>query len=320
MAETVNAPTTWGETERIWLRSSVISRQADVAQRRRNWEQTQTLLSQLVQLKPDRPDLRSRWAAALYRAGRSRQAFEQLDMAHQQEQRYPRPEVAMATMCAKGGDFDGADQWYEKAVAADPENPLVHWAWGMSLLLQNRADEAEAQATAAAKLGLDSAALKLQRGIIARLQDKPDDAEMFLTRATEQAANQPEITFHLVAALLAQKDPAKSKRALELAQAASPEGRGSTLALAALAMARNADGQTAEALQAARAAVQQPNAHPEAVFLLGQLLAGDGQQEEARQVALGLQAMLAEPTIFVARDAAHEWVKATLTPNDAVAN
>lgn len=309
VAESVDTPSTWGEEEKTWLRSSIVSRQAIVAERRKNWDRAQALVAQLVQLHPDRPLLRHRWGSALFSAGRRQQAYEQFDIAHQQMPQLNRPEIVMAGLHVELGEYRDATKWYEKAQKADPTDPMLHLAWGMALLFQNRIDEAAKHVASAAELGENSFATDYQQGIVARVQSRYSDAESYFQHALELSPNHPEVTYHLVLTLLAQQDEALQRRALQLAQANTQLNENSSLAMAALAMALLKNGEKQKAEQAAQAAAAREDAHPEALFLYGKLLAASNQSDEAARIAARLERSLDLPMIFVAREAARKWVE-----------
>lgn len=316
-ATAVPHPANWGDGEKAWLRAAALQRQIDIAERRGHWDSVQTMLTQLVESQPANPALRTRLAAALYRAGRQRQAYEQFDMAFQQQSQVGRPEIAMATLSSKLGNYADADRWYQKAVEAEPENPLIHWAWGMSLLLQNRAQEAAIHADAAEQLGLDSPALLLQKGIIARVLQQPAEAEAYLRELLQKTPNQPEATYHLVSVLLEQKDADKHAKALEIAEECAKLSQEHSLALAGLARALFVGGRSKEAETIALAAANSPSANPEALYVLGMILSQAKKIDDARRIAQRLQLSARTTTIFVERDAALKWAEEVLRTENA---
>ncbi len=313
LLEAEGVPSVWDDAQKRSLQSAILAHQTALAERRQQWDKAAGLLAKWVQLAPQSPALRHRWATALFNDEQLDEAFEQLDIAYRQDVSLGLPEVAMGALHAGRSDYDGAKPWYDRAIAKHPEDANVRIAWAMALLYQNKADEAAAELKQATVSGAQSAQLYILRGIAAREQRDWVEAEANLGRALQLQPGNEEATYHLVLTLIEQNDKAKRSQAAKMAADMVKDHRRSSLAMAAMGAALHAEGNIDEAELALREAAASPLTRPETVYLLGKVLAAGGKNDAAKLVAKSLHKIyLAKPDIFVLRPAARRWMEETL--------
>lgn len=308
----LNIPPGWSPEQRRQLQISVYTGQAEVAERRRDWSRAQEVLGKWARLQPGDGLLRDRWATALFRADLTEKAFEQFDISFRQDQRMNPPEASMGVMHVAGGNYRQANHWFARALAAYGDDPRVHYEWSLALLHQDRAEEAEQHASKAVAMGMDNARLDLQRGMIARQLEDYEAAERQFSKVLEKSPNNVE-ALHQLAIVLADKgDTAQQRRALEMAEAVAKQNPDSPRALTTLGWVYHRIGQHDRAERALRMAIARPNVRAETLYYLGQVLTHQGQAADARQVALRLEEHISEPSLFVLRPAARQWLAQVL--------
>jgi Flp pilus assembly protein TadD len=101
-------------------------------------------------LLPDDPALHYVLAQTLQKAGRPAEAANQLQLAQELERRQKDAAVAVGDInrgaaLLQNGDDRGAEAAFREAVSLTPRDPLTHYHLGLSLLLQNKLEEAIAE-------------------------------------------------------------------------------------------------------------------------------------------------------------------------------
>jgi len=307
--ERLGPPDTWSDERKRLMNSTIALGKVTIAEKRGNWEQAQSLLAEVVRNAPENTRLRDRWATALLRSGREQSAFDQFDIAYQQDNTQNRPEVSMGVVLMMEGKFGEAEKWYEKAVQAHPNDPEVHLERAKALMFEDRAIEAQQHAAKATQLGMVAVELDVQRGVIARQLGKFDEAKDHLRRALADSPDHEQAAYHLVLTLAAEKDDTSRKQALKFAEAFLQDGRPSAPKLAALGAAQHANKQFEKAEKSLRLAVSRPDADAEHFYLLARVLAARSQEAESQRIGEFLRDVLDRPMLFVLRPAARRWIE-----------
>ena len=267
--EQLGPPRTWKEDQKLQFDAAVLSGKAAVAERRGNWGRAQELLAEFIQLDPQNVSLRQRWAKALALAGNERRALEQFDIAYRQDSHLSRPEVAIAGLHMSRGDLAKANRWFEQAVAAYPEDGAVRFAWSLALLMQNRPQEAQAEAKAAAKLGIDTPKLTTQLGVVAWALDDLVEAKKQLTAAAQKNPENYESRFQLVYLLSLASDRSDRQRALKLADEFFAAAPSAALAQLAMGAVRLGMGEAEGAYEILSGVSTQAETRPDVLLLWG---------------------------------------------------
>ena len=303
------APANWSLQQRLWLKTHCLMGQTMIAQMRQDWASADRLLAELVTMHANDHSLREQWARALVERGRTDQAFEQVDILYRQDHSRQRPELAMAVFLFQQGEFETADRWFQTAETKYPNDAQVYFQRSVSLLSRDRDDQAKAQATRAAALGLDSIDLHLLRGLIAIYQSDLAAAQQHFTHLREQDPQHAEATAYLALALIEQGQQHKRQQALELAEAAAEQPSNSPDVSAVWGWVYYRLGQEAKAEQILREVWSQSPNSATTMFFLARVLQTQGNVDEARPIAQKLAAAVDRPGMFVFRPSVKAWLK-----------
>lgn len=307
IAETLGPPVSWNENEKQWFQSAIIEQRTAIAEHRGNWREAALLMEKWLQFEPD-VLLRRRYATALFAQGKVNQAFEQFDIAHRSDSRVSPPEVAMGALSLRQGDIDGANDWYNKAIAAHPENAAAHLEWAIALLYQDRAAEAREQVRHAEKLGLASVALHVNRGMIARQLGDLEEAVGHFERALKVQPGHREAKRQLALALADHEDVDQRRRAVELAETLLLNRDATARDLATAAWIHHQVGEEPKARQALEKALAANPQDAETLFLSARLLLLLGDHEQGDRVAAHLRERIDDVSLFVSRPQARKWL------------
>lgn len=307
IAANLGPPLNWNETEKQWFQTTLVRRKTAIAEQRGNWTEAVQLLERLMQIDSKATQLRTRYATALFAAGQRGKALEQFDIAHRSNPRLNPPEVAMAVLSFRQGDVHAADRWYERAIEVHPDSPAAHLEWAIALLHQDRAEEAALHAQQAEKLGLQTAPLLVNRGMIDRQLGKATSAIALFQRALKAEPGHTEATRQLTLALAGQSDGETRAKAVELAASIAREEGASARDVATLAWVQFRAGQQEQAKESLERALASGPSHPESLYLLGRILVQTGDQRGPALVRR-LRERIGQPGLFVMRPAAMRWL------------
>jgi tetratricopeptide (TPR) repeat protein len=308
-------PANWKEQDKNDLAIAILAGKATVAERRGNWEEAQKTLAQWLKLHADNPILRFRWGKALLNAGKESKAYEQFDIAYRQDNTLNRPEAAVGAEYTTRGEFAKANRWFAKALEAYPNDSSVHYAWAMSLLFQDRADEVDDHVRLAGAQGFETNKLDMLRGVVARTQGKHEQAAKHFAQVLKRAPDDREASYQLVLTWASTSDLEARRRALQLAASIAKAHPQSPTAIAALGIAQDAAGNSEEALKTLAPFARMSDARPEVLLVLGRLLDATDRHAEAQRVAARLREQMDAPGIFVERGAAAQWLAQLAKPN-----
>ena len=306
--DSLDVPASWTDAENTWLRTSVLEGRANLAEQREHWDAAAALFSQLHQLQPQNVNWQLRTARALFQAEEFDQAYEQLDIASRRDPKIGPPDLAMAVLYTRAKKYKEADRWYQKVLARMPDDARARSSYVMSLLYQNRGQEAKDHALKIVDQHGSSTMLELQLGIAARQLGQLDDAREHLLKALELSPNSDEAQYHLILTMAAMDDPDARQQALERGKEFVKAQPDSALALSAMGAAYHAEKQFTQAEEVLQRAVTSPLMRPEGLFILGKVYQAQNRQEKAAKVAEILAPRLDEAQVFVLRKSARDWV------------
>jgi Tfp pilus assembly protein PilF len=264
------------DTARRGWQARAHSGSAEVAERRADWVTAAAELEVLLASDPANPHARARLGKAVFRLGRTEEAYDNLRRATEADPSYEPPAVTMAHLFSEADNPAKVTEWFEYAVTHAPKDARVRTAYAAWLLDRDRPDDARRHADEAARLDPKAPEVRLLQGLIAwQARRFPDAERLFLGLHEESPSNFDAINY-LALALADQDDPVRRQRALELAEINARLHPGSGTALTTLGRVNDRLGRPAAAEKALRAAIQTGSAIPETPYYLACLLADRG--------------------------------------------
>jgi tetratricopeptide (TPR) repeat protein len=277
----------------------------------RDWVAAARHYQMQAEQSPQDAGIRDRWATALFRAGNFDEAFAQFDQAHRQDSARSRPEVSMGVMAVQSANYRGADAWFNRALAKYPSDANVHYQRMVALLYQDRTDEAEQFASAAARLGLNTPDFMWRRGQIAMQKRDFEKAQRYFETALANSPKSPLAMARLALTLAEQDASDKRSKAVALAQQAAQQQPDNPEVQMVLGWALYRVKETEAAENVLRSAVA-ASGDPAAMYFLARVLMSAGKNAEARRIAEQLRARIEQPRVFVYRPAARKWLDKVL--------
>jgi tetratricopeptide (TPR) repeat protein len=257
---------------------------AAVAETLDDWPSARTHLLAWLDSDPANAAARQRLGRALFRLGKTEEAFKELTQAANSDPKFGPAAVPMALLFVQAGNDAKAEEWFVYASKVEPRSAVVRLARARWRLDQGRAAEARTFVEEAAKLDPTSREVEPLRGLIAlQLRDLTTAERIFevLHRdAPAEAAYGPLLTL----ALVEQDDPEKRSRGLRLAEDNARKFPRAVDALASLGRAHARSGHRDEAEKLLRAAIAGAGgqATPTTAYFLAQVLAEKGLIDDAR--------------------------------------
>jgi tetratricopeptide (TPR) repeat protein len=199
-----------------------------------------------------------------------------------------------------------ARQWMAIAVQTAPDDLRSRVGYALWLTEQGHYDEANDQATAAAKLTSDSIEIQRLQGSIARLRKDYAAAEHHLEAVYRKLPDDGQVCNLLALVLAEQADEAKGKRALQLATVNARQFPDSQDALATLGWVYFKAGRTEEAEKVLSKAASGRQVSSDVAYMCARVLIARGSAEEARGL---LRSALGAPGVFLCRQEAEEALK-----------
>ena len=301
-------PTNWNDGQRAFLKRACLEGQTSVAERRGDWDEAADLYQQQIEARPKDANLRDRFAMVLFQAGEDDRAFEQFDLSFLQDASMNPPEISMAVMEVRTGDYRKADQWFAKAVEKHSDNPAVHFEHSIAMLFQDRTQAAAASAARVAELGMNSPLLTMHRGLIAMQQADSAAAEKYFTQLLDSSPKNFGAMAKLALVMVEQDDSGKQNKAVELAEAAAKLNDNSTEVAAVLGWIYYRTGQKKKGRTLLQAAAAHPANDPLPLFLYARVLYMEEATSDAEQAAKLLRQRLEQPGMFPLRPAAKKWL------------
>jgi len=310
-ALSLDAPEHWQADRRQRHRAHCYVGLAAIAEQRGHWAKAQEHLNKLVQINPHDAKLRDRWAKSLFLVGREESAFEQYDIAYQQDPSVNPPEVSMGARSTRAGKFAEANQWYDKALAGYPDNAAIHFEFSVALMCQDRPHEADRHAQHAKEKGVDSVPLRLHLAQIAWQLKNYVRARLLLTELLEQHPNMTAAQDLLALVDVSTANGENHDRALALARKNVKQNPDAAKLLATLGWVEFQTGHAAEAANHLREAIKR-DGHPQTLYFAAVVLDKQDGSAELDRVVFQLQREVAQPCVFPLRDEAKQWLQAYL--------
>jgi tetratricopeptide (TPR) repeat protein len=251
---------------------------------------------------------------ALFQSGEHDRAFETFSSSYAQDSTMSPPELSLAAMHVKAGEFDEAGAWYHKALENYPDDAQVQFEYGSALLVEGRYDEAKERIDKAVEsstfLEAHATDVALMRGFLARARGEFSEAERHFAEVRRKSPGNATALQQLVAVLVEQPSQAKRNSALQLAQYQAKKQPASPSARATLAWVYHRLDRKDEALRALGKGTLPRDT--ESLYYTARVLFEHGDPKDARPAILALQTALGKRNLFVLRDEAREWLETAL--------
>ncbi|MFV2068030.1 MAG: tetratricopeptide repeat protein, partial [Pirellulales bacterium] len=283
------------------LRLRAHNGQARIAERRKQWDQAEQFLAQLVKERPDDASYVQRLGIALFMQDKHAYADKAFQKARKSDAKLARPEVTEARLYHQQGKDTEAKKLFEKAMAADSKDAGSKLAYAQWLLEMNQPAEAKLQLDAVLAKDPTSRDALLLAGLTATIQKEYVAAQKYLERAHLLAPANASITNHLALALVAQDDDMKRRRAGDFASLGVAKNPKNGDLNATLGWIYYKLGRTAEADQRLNAAIKTGTLSPDSRYLIAQIFFDRGRNAPAKQL---LQPVIETRRIFVYRQEA----------------
>ena len=278
---------------------------ASVAEARGDWKAAKTALSAWLELEPGNARARERLGKALFGLGQAERAYEELQRAGKADATLGPAPLTMGWLYTRDRNVKKAREWMERSLKLLPDSLRVRMGVTSWLLEQGKADEAQTQAEAAAKLDPKSNEVKRLLGLAAReRKDFARSEEIFQALALESPVDSW-LRNQLALALVEQSDPAKQRRAVELAELSVRQNGKDPAAVATLGMVYYRLKRLDDAEKLLQAVFNSGKANSDATYVLGLIKSARGQQDPAMSL---IKMALAAPGLFLFRNDAQQWL------------
>jgi tetratricopeptide (TPR) repeat protein len=281
--------------------------EAQIAEGRSDWKAAKAASEEGLKLDPNDATIRQRMGRALFHMGQYEAAYQELERAARVDGSHALepPAIVMGRLYHEAGDLAKAGEWMTYAVQAAPDSVPARLCLADWLLGQGRAVEARPHAAEAARLDSRSTAVRRLLGLIERVTNQLDRArEIFESLAREMPDNLW-VGNQLALVLADQADDAMRRRALELAERNVRRAPGSAEVLTTLGLVYHRLRRLDEADAVLQAVVDGGQASSDTLYTLARVRADRGR---AGEVPAMLEAALAAPGFFAARDQARQWL------------
>jgi Flp pilus assembly protein TadD len=279
---------------------------AKVAESREDWKLAETRLRALLELDSKNGAARQRLGAALFRLGKTKDAFTALEQAVKDTPALDPPGVSMALLFSQKGDNKKAEEWFDYAQQADPKSARVHTVRANWLFERGQAKAARPEIEEAVKLEPASKDAQRLHGLIAWHLRDLTAAEQILERLHRDLPADAVAANLLALALVEQEDATKRKRGLELADVNTLQFARSTEVQSTLVWALYRQGRVDHAHQKLREIFSGVRLTPDIAYFFARVVADKGLTDDARKL---LQWAMQSPLPFAHRDDATALVK-----------
>jgi tetratricopeptide (TPR) repeat protein len=303
------------------IRSEAFAELATVAESLDDWSSARGQLLAWLEIDPTNASARQRLGRALFRLGKTEEAFKELARSAKEDPKLGPAAVPMALLFVQAGNDAKAEEWFANAAKAEPKNAAARLPHARWLLDKGRAAEARSLVEEVAKLDPKSKEVEPLRGLIAWQLRELDNSERIFEALLQNTPADSGFASLLTLALVEQDDPGKRSRGLQLAEVKAREFPKTLDVLASLGRAQARSGHLDEAERSLRAAVSGAGgrATPTVAFFLAQVLAEKGRLNDARSL---LTQATATPIAFAYQADARKLLaslgeKSTARPNTA---
>jgi tetratricopeptide (TPR) repeat protein len=280
---------------------------AAVAEARENWQDAETHLQAVVQKTPDNAAFQARLGRALYKLGKTKEAYDLFTKLHDSNNTVARAEVTMGLLYYADG-LD-ATKLFRLAAERDSDGLNTRLAAAKWALDTGKIDMAKEHVRKALQIDPESFDGHYLAGLVARHEGDYATAESEFEAAHNRSPSNFETVNNLVLTLIDQEDTDKRRRASEFAQINvrvnsdlnQPSGREAAITLGWVLFQL---GREANAEQTIQQALRTPGGvTAEAAYLAAKVYNDRGQPQAARQL---LSLALDRPTAFPKRKEAEQ--------------
>ncbi|HMP58664.1 MAG TPA: tetratricopeptide repeat protein [Gemmatales bacterium] len=157
----------WTNEQQNNVKTACYSGVAAVHEARGHWAEAQKVLESSLELNPKIGQLRQRLGRALFMLDRREDAVKELEKACQDDPNLEPEGVTLGALFNQRGEMQKAEEFFAYAVKKSPQNLRARLAFGNWLMEQDRFDDADREATAAA--GIDPKAIdaRMLKGFVA---------------------------------------------------------------------------------------------------------------------------------------------------------
>ncbi len=296
----------WSDTQKRDFRREAHAGLAAVAEAREDWNGALVQLGRWLELEPKNGQARQRKGRALFRLGKSDEAFKELTQAVKDTPTLDPAAVSMAWLFSQKANVAKASEWFDRAIKAEPQNPRARIAYATWLLERGRAADAQASVDQALRLAPDSTDGRRLQALVAWHLGDLKSAEKILETMHRHLGSDLSVTNLLALTLVDQDDPTKRARGLQLAEDNARRSPQSHEILATLGWAHYRMGHLDQAEQALRSAVSGGRTTPDIAYFLARVLFDKGNRVDARKI---LESATKLPGAFAHRDDAGSLLK-----------
>jgi tetratricopeptide (TPR) repeat protein len=256
---------------------------AAVAEATDDWSSARAHLLDWLEIEPANAPVRQRLGRALFRLGKTDEAFKELTRSAKDDPKLGPAAVPMALMFVQAGNDAKAEEWFAYASKVEPRSAEARISQARWRLDKGQAAEARALLEEAARLDPNSKELEPLRGLIAWQLRELSNAEGIFEALHRDAPGDAGFASLLTLALVEQDDPGKRSRGLQLAEDSAKRFPKAIEVLASLARAQTRSGHLEEAERSLHAAISGAGgrATPTVAYFLAQILAEKGRPDDA---------------------------------------
>jgi len=211
----------------------------------------------------------------------------------------------MARLYTEAGDVKKAEDWIDYAVKTAPQSLGVRIARAAWRLDRGRAQEAQVDAAAAARIDPRSSDARSLLGLAARARKDLARAEVVLEALDRELPGDAGVSNQLPQVQAEQGDDAKWRRALELAEELVRQAPDNAEIQATLGTVYHRLRRLDEAESLLQAVVTSGRGSPDAAYILARVASDRGHPEAAPPL---LEAALAAPRLFLGSEEARRWL------------
>ncbi len=300
----------WAGPQRDQFERLCLRGKAAVAEGRGDWQAAKSALDDWLKLEPADAPARQRLGKALFRLDRWDAAYQELQRAARDDATLEPAPISMAWLYTGAGDLEKAEEWLDYAVKTAPDSLGVRIGRAAWLLDRDRAEQAQAEAEAAARIDPRSHDARRVLGLAAQARKDLARAEPILEALDRESSGDAWVHSQLALVLAEQADDARRRRALELAEGLVRQAPNDADALATLGTVCYRLRRLDEAEALLQAVVASGRGSPDAAYVLARVRSDRGHPEAAPAL---LEAALASPGFFASRHDARQWLERLTT-------
>ncbi len=283
------------------IQVGLIELMAEVAERRKQFDEAHKQWDLLLSLKPELPLANWRKGRLKVIQGELADGVELMKQAYAKDNRLPSPELVTALLLAEKQDKPQAEKWFQEAIKANKADPLRWTEYFKWLLLNDRAADVQKTMDKLPADLMSQRNMRFLKGLTARYLGDLATAESVFAELHREAPDDLESADQLALVLVENADEGKRARAFQLSESnlrKAPNQEG-TIATAAWVQFKLGDVDVADRLLGQLAA--QTALSPQSAYYVSEVLRARGKAEESRQV---LKAAVDSPGVFPGRAAA----------------